>query len=136
MDVAMHVLGKTRWRLIELDPMLINEVVVRRIGAGESNHPPRHHAAVSAVDRIAEETFDSALPKRRKENIGWHATEILAAGFQAVEIGVLLCCGHFGERRLGFEVRIDRTKRGPVEFGGRERQLISLARRASLPGAA
>src|SRR4030095_98933 len=95
MGVAMHVLGKTRWRLIELDPMLVNEVVVRRIGAGKSDHSPRHHVAVSAIDRIAEETFDGALPKRREENIGRHATEILAAGLQAVERGVL-----FGGRAL------------------------------------
>src|SRR5215470_14666967 len=104
MDVTMHVLGKARWWLIDLDPMLINEVVVRRIGAGKSDHPPRHHVAVSAIDRIAEEAFDGAFPKRRKENIGRHTAEVLVASLQAVEIGVLLCCRHLGERRLGLEL--------------------------------
>src|SRR5262249_12014984 len=80
--------------------------------------------------------FDGASPKRCKENIGWHAAEILNVGLQAVQIGVLLCCRQLGERRLGLELRIDRSERSPVEFGGREGELVALARSAGLPGAA
>jgi len=70
--------------------MLIDQFVVGRIGAGKAEHAPRRHVAIAAVDRIAEESFQSALPKVVKKNIGGHTTEILPSALETSEVGILL----------------------------------------------
>src|ERR1700688_168300 len=57
---AVGILADTGRCSVDLDAVLIDHVVVRSIGSGKADHPPCHHVAVAAVDRIAEEAFKGA----------------------------------------------------------------------------
>src|SRR5258707_4033923 len=78
MQVTVCILCQTHRRTVDFDAVLIYQFVIRRVGTGETDHPPRHHVAVAAIDRVAEEALDRALPKMGEEHIGRHAAKILA----------------------------------------------------------
>jgi len=90
MDVPVRVLGEAHRRPIELDAVLIDQVVIGGVGAGKPDHPPAHHVAVAAIDRIAEEALERALPEMGEENIGGDAAEIVAARLEFLQIAVLI----------------------------------------------
>src|SRR5208282_2231612 len=101
---------------------------------GKSDHAPRDHVAIAAIDRIAEETLDRALPQMLKKNITRHAAEVLASGLKTSEIRVLLLRVHGSEGCPGLrQLLVDRIDRCSKQFRGRERQLVALARRTGLP---
>src|ERR1700731_22636 len=123
---AVRILADTGRCPIDLDAVLIDHVVVRSVGSGKADHPPRHHVAVAAVNRVAEVTLQSALPQMREEDVGGHPAKLLTALFEMSKIGVLLVRTHAGERRSGVRhLFVDGGERSPEEFRRRERQLIS-----------
>jgi len=94
----MYVFGKTHRPPVDLDPVLINQVVVGRIGARETDHLPCDHVAVAAIDRVAEKTLERGLPKMREEHIGRYAAKILSARLERLEIAILLLRAHSRKR--------------------------------------
>src|SRR6202030_1439053 len=87
---AMRILAEAGRCSVDLDAVLIDHVVVRSVGSGKADHPPRHHVAVAAVNRVAEVTLQGALPEMRKENVGGHPAEVLTVLLEMNKIGVLL----------------------------------------------
>src|SRR5271169_5728679 len=131
----MRVLGEAHRRPIELDAVLVDQVVIGGVGAGEPDHPPGDHVAIAAIDRVAEEAFDGALPEVREEYLGRYAAKILAARLELLEIAVLTVGAHFRERRVR-QLLVDFAQRGSKQFRRREGELISLSPCSGLPGPA
>src|SRR5258706_14034423 len=99
MHVSVRVFGKAHRRSIDLDAVLIDEVVIGCISAGETDHSPRDHVAVAAIDGIAEVALEGAFPEMREENIGGYAAEVYPALLKAREIVVLLLRAHLRKWR-------------------------------------
>src|SRR5882724_3410229 len=136
-DMAVGILGEAHGRPVDRDAMPVDEVVIGGVGAGKSDHTPRHHVTDAAIDGVAEEALDRELPELSEEQAGRHAVEVLVAGLKAAEIGILLVGAHRREGSAGLcQLLVDRRERRVEELGGCERQLIALAWRALLPRAA
>jgi hypothetical protein len=71
----------------------------------------------------------------REEYVAWYAPEIFAGRLEALEILVLLVRAHLRKWRLR-QLLIDGPKRGVEKLCRRKRELITLAWRSRLPGAA
>src|ERR1700730_9422362 len=133
MDVPVRVLGEAHRGPIELEAVRIDQVVIRGVGAGEPDHPPGDHVTVAAIDRVAEEAFERALPEVGEEYVRGYAAEILPARFEVLEITVLCVGAHLREWRVG-QFLVDGTQRGSKQFGRSIGELVSLAGCAGLPG--
>src|SRR3984957_16392046 len=131
----MHILGEAGRRPIDLNAVLIDKIIIGCVGARKTDHAPRHHIAVAAVNRIAEEALERALPEMREEHVAGYAAEIFSARLEALEIPVLLVRAHLRKWRLR-PLLIDSPKRGVEKLCRRKRELITLAWRSRLPGAA
>src|ERR1700760_4805598 len=59
--VTVSVLPDAQRLALELHTVFIDRFVVIRVSTGKSNHSPRHHVAIAAVDRIGEKTFNGHL---------------------------------------------------------------------------
>src|SRR5258708_40322628 len=101
MHMTMSIFRDAHRLPVELDAVLIDEVVVGGVGAGETDHAPCDHVAVAAIDGGAEEALERALPEMREEHVGWHATEAFAAGLEAAEQDVRLVAAPRREGRAG-----------------------------------
>jgi hypothetical protein len=88
--VTVDVFGEACWRPVNRDAVLVDQFIVGGIGARKADHAPRHHVAIAAVNRVAEESLQSALLMVRKEHVGGHAPEILLSGLKMPEVRVLL----------------------------------------------
>src|SRR5258708_7909726 len=111
MHMAMSIFRDAHPLPVELDAVLIDEAVVGGVGAGETDYAPCDHVAVAAIDGVAEEALERALPEMREEHVGWHATEAFAAGLEAAEKDVLLVGAHRREGRPGRrQLLVDRSE--------------------------
>src|SRR5438132_568387 len=71
----------------------------------------------------------------RKQHVGGHAAEILAARLETFEIVVLFVRTHFRKGSL-CELFVDCGQRGSEQFRRREGKLVTLTWRPRLPGTA
>src|SRR5258706_3985885 len=131
MHVRVRILGETHRCAVDLDSMLVDQLVIRGIRAGKTDHPPAHHVAIAAVHRVAEVAFDRALPEVGEEHFRRDAAKVPAARLKALEIGVLFPGAHFGEGAL--QLLANAGKSRAEEFGRRVRQLVALAWRSRPP---
>src|SRR3979411_2334359 len=98
MNMAMCVLAEARGRPVKLDTVLTDQFVIGCVSTRETDHPPRRHVAVSAIDGFAEKALDRALQEMGEKYVGRDASEVLAGRLQAPKIGVLLVRAHLIER--------------------------------------
>ena len=88
--------------------VFVDQIVVIRIGSGESQHSPAHFVFVATVDRIGEETFNGVLQEELEKYIARHTVQIDAAFFQARQVTVLFSRGQLIENlSLRREVRVN-----------------------------
>ena len=85
MDMPVCIFSETHRRAVELDPVLVDEFVIGRVSPWEPDHPPGHHVAVAAIDRVAEEALERALPEMRDEHIRGDAAEIVTSRFELLQ---------------------------------------------------
>src|ERR1700730_1950441 len=132
MNMPVRVLREAHRRAVELDPVLVDEVVIGGVVARKPDHPPAHHAAIAAIDRVAEEALDRALPEMREEHVGGDAAEIVAARLEFLQIAVLVGGAHFRKRGMR-QLLVYRRERRSKQLRRRKGELISLAGCAGLP---
>src|SRR5271154_449763 len=111
--------------------MPIHCITVAGVGSREPDHSPPDHVAVTTIHRVAEETFYRHLQQHVEEHGRGYAVEIMRAGLEGLEVGVLGFSGKIMEGRAApLVIATDGSQAGAKEFGRRERQLVTLSGRA------
>src|SRR3954463_14150085 len=106
--VPLSILADAHGRSFKLHAVAVDRFVVVRVCAGKADHPPRHHVAIAAIHRIAEETFNRHLQQHVEEHGGWNAVQVVIALLQRLQVVVLSIRGQLAERRpLPGEIRVD-----------------------------
>src|ERR1700722_4339143 len=100
--------------------------------AGKSDHLPRAHIFVAAVDRIREVAFLGVLKKHREEGFTVDpAIELDLAALQSLEHLVLILGPQMTEHgavEILADILVDRRNRSAVQLSGTEAGLITLFR--------
>src|ERR1019366_9368026 len=123
--VVARAIGDAQGFSMKFNSMLIDQIVVIRIRAGETDHLPCNFVLVAAINRIGEESFNRVLQKEVEEYVRRHAVKVDVSCFESRKICVFFFGRQLVERLfLRSKVRIDRENGSAEEFRGRVLELI------------
>ena len=92
--------------------MLVDQVVVVRVGPWKTDHLPGNLVFVAAIDRIGKESFHGVFQEEVKKRVGGNAVEVDASLFETGKVRIFL---RRGQSIKGFalfrKVGIDRGNR-------------------------
>jgi hypothetical protein len=88
-EMRVRTVPDTQWFATQLDAVLVDQVVVVRVGPGKSDHLPRNFVFVSAIDRIGEESFYGVFQKEVKKCVGGNPVKVDTTLFEIGQVRIL-----------------------------------------------
>ena len=80
----------TQWFATQLDAVLVDQVVIVRVGSGKTDHLPGNFVFVSAIDRIRKKTFDGVFQEEFKKCVGGNAIKVDTSLFETGKVSIFL----------------------------------------------
>ena len=94
--MVARAIGDAQGFSMKFNSMLIDQIVVIRIRAGEPDHLPGDFVLIAAINRIGEESFNRVLQQEVEEYVRRHAVKVDISFFKSRKI----CVFFFGRQLI------------------------------------